>query len=586
MGAFVLFRKNSDTIDTETILNVFAKKGFSNNSLQFDLQSYKLVYYSKIKVKTPQVIKTEDELLLGVGTFIYKKKWGQDALYEILNSIKRNDLKLENIYGNYFFIHFIRDGLIHFYPSPSYSYNVFYNNNEEIFSSSFLAVFGGINKKFNVNHLAVTELLLTGNLAGPDTLINEIYRIENFTSFISKNFILHSTKPESFEDYHTDNVFTGFNQAVDFQLQNLNKYFQSTKNFILKNGICLGITGGFDSRLLLGYLIQNELFPEIYSTWRKEITNEFLNATKVAEKLGLKLNTQEHDVWSDIDREDFLDLLDHNLWFNDGLIRKHQLWTEEIKSRYYLVRLVNEKYINSSGVGGEQYRNNLRIKINNIYDINAWLKYEILLKYTDDPFYNNYYLNQSLNYLKSKYLNILGKETTNKIDYLTIKRYYNEIYNPSNRTIRNNIENQLYYFLSPFTDYNISRNAYAAIPWLGADFEFEKAMINKVNPELASINTDYGFKPNGKVILKQRSASLLKANLPFNVFWRLYRMRGNRSTYLSDMEKRFYGFDKYRKRVMGLDLPIDISIIAESSNLAPLILELGYFIDKFESKIR
>jgi hypothetical protein len=585
MGAFVLFKKSSNYIDRKGIENTFYKKGFKANPEKVNLKSHILWYYPKMKLGEVNLIKQGPKVLMGTGTFIYNQKWGLSALYDIINSISRDEFDVSRVKGDFLLLFGNNDGSIHFYPSPSYTYNIFYDKNETIFSSSFLAVLNGKNHRYSLNKAAISELLLTGNLVGPDTIINDIHRLEN-NSTLNNNYIHHHKRSSNAKrEYEYGKTINDLNKAVDYQLSVLRNYFSRVTPFFKEKGVGVGLTGGLDSRLLLGEMISHNIEPMIYSTWRKTHTDEFSNAKKLTKALGTELHYIRHKTWNKMTQESFLELLNNNFWYNDGLIRTHQLWSEEIKSKEYLYTLLGKNQINTSGVGGEQYRNNERLKVDKYYDFRKWLHYEVLLKHNDNPFPQKKETEKILDYVQEKIKTKLDLKSDHKIHYLDIKRYYNEIYNPANRTIRNNIENQSHYFLSPFTDFKVSQKAYSAIPWLGLDFDFEKKMINFLNPVLANIQTDYGFSPNEKIKYKERLLTYTKRSLSYKLLWALYRKNKPKSQLISNMNEKFPLIKNYIKTVEELNLPIDISIIMNSGFLSPLVLELGFFIKKFDNKL-
>ena len=585
MGAFTLSKTEHPLINLEAQKKVFQKKGFIHAPDEFDIGDYHLLYFSKIKIGEKSILKQGNELLIGVGTFVYEQKYGKKALTEIYKSIKDGQFDIRQVAGDFLLLLYDERGMFHFFPVPGYTYNVFYDEDERLISSSFLAILEGMDRQFTVNRHAVVELLLTGNLIGPDTMLKEISRLECISIFKTGNFIHHWIKPESETIFEKGRTTKGFDAAVKKQLDFLQHYFQNTKPFIQQKGLCLGLTGGFDSRLLLGAALSVGISPRIYSTWRAQNREEFTHAKNVAEKSGLFLNYRPHVSWQEMDEESFFDLIDENFWFNDGLIRTHQLWTEEIKTRRYLNGITGDFQINSSGVGGEQYRNNARIRTQKRHAFKPWLTYEVLLKHNDNPFNHKKDLATFLVYMEAKIKALLDLDFSGGIDYLGIKRYYNEIYNPANRTVRNNIENQLHYFLSTFTDFIVSQKAYAAIPWLGADFEFEAAMINRISPELGQIATDYGFTLLQKIPRKQRWLTHFKATVPPVIFWHVYRAKKRGATRWEQPNRKFSGVDRLADSINALSLPIDPAVIMKSSYLAPLVLELGWFLNKYERKL-
>lgn len=584
MGAFFLYRKDQE-INKGAIIDTFSNKGFKQLPFEIAFNDYKLILYPKIKIPEKHVFKLGDEVIIGIGTFIYKTFDGNEALKEIYSDIKRNTFHQCNVAGDFLILLKDRKDSIHLYPSCGYNYNVFYNKKESIFSSSFLAVLTASAKIVSINKPAVTEILLTGNLIGPDTIVNDIVRLENPSRLSSKDLIHHKANKNKAQftiDYHA----LSFSHEVDRQLEGLKAYIKNIKPFVQKHGIALGLTGGFDSRLLLGAFLSEGIKPKIYSTWRKTKTKEFTTAEKLAEKIGANINYLQHKSWVDKSSDEISETVEENYWFNDGLIRTHQLWIEEIKSKNYHENLIEPVKINTSGIGGEQYRNNERYRIKSTFDLRKWLKIEVLFKTIKNPFSDKKNESEFIDYLTHKINNLLRVENSNRINFNEIKRYYNELYNPANRTTRNNVENQLYYFLSPFSDYQLSQTAYKAIPHLGRDFGFEKEMINRIYPTLGEVKTDYGFAPQEKVSLKQRGFSLMKLALPLKLFRAVNMKRTKDSVYLKNLTNKWDIANELIENVEKLKIPVDLSIIGKSTFLSPMIIEIGYFIYKNKSRLR
>jgi hypothetical protein len=72
--------------------------------------------------------------------------------------------------------------------------------------------------------------------------------------------------------------------------------------------------------------------------------------------------------------------------------------------------------------------------------------------------------------------------------------------------------------------------------------------------------------------------------MPLWMYWKINQIR--KSKYITaDIIKKFEGISNYKTKVEELNLPINIGLIAENPFLAPLIIELGFFINKFENKL-
>ena len=578
MGGFALFQINNLT--EQSITDCFKKKGLVRLQ-KFVLGDYQLLLYNKIHFNNINHFTSEDSCIFSTGTIIYKGAFADSALKQILLNYQNSTLDITDIAGDFCIILFINKRIIIFTDQANI-YNIFYNKDLSIISSSFISICHSLPNLLTINRNATIESLLTGNLIGADTLFNEVKRYE-----------IGFRSPTSKPDFANQKMLPGKIQtnsrkdAIDQQINQLDNYINNISGFVNKYGLCLGLTGGFDSRLLLAILLRNQNIKkekiQIYSTWRKNITTEFINAQKVASAAGKKIISIEHREFNELPPEKASDLLIHNMWFNDGLVRTHQLWTEEIKTSDYLTRLVLPNLLNTSGVGGEQYRNSERL-LRGKHNFEKWVKYKLLFKHNANPFltkeaYQNFYF-----YFSSKLQRKLSLNNIKSISFPDIKKYGNEVYNPSNRTVRNNIENQLYYFLSPFTDFNISNFAYNAIPYLGIDFSFEAGMITKISPELASIISDYGFPPSKRHNLRQRSISIANNFIPAKVLW----VKNNKKKQSNSMElfvQHLPFTESYIAHIDRLNLGIDITTLSKSEFLWPLLVETGLLLEILKDKI-
>ena len=167
-----------------------------------------------------------------------------------------------------------------------------------------------------------------------------------------------------------------------------------------------------------------------------------------------------------------------------------------------------------------------------------------------------------------------------RLDHFHIKRYYNEIYNPANRTVRTNYENQLGFFLSPFTDATLSFPAYNAIPFLGISKGYEKDIIRHLEPAMASVMTDYGFDLEKGEPRSSAWLTYYKEMLPKSVYNRFYFSRKKKTHFLEDFENKFSFAPELTNLVKDLQLPLRLERLSQNAFLAPLIPATGYFIRK------
>lgn len=575
MGAIYISPNNQPI--PESVFEVFRRKGFGE-PLQHDFDQLKILAYHKQGMRIPNYLELDGYRMLVSGSVFYRGGTYRENLRLILEDIIKGELDYSELSGT-FFILLNHTGVNFFIMDRSGSQNIFFDTTNGIISTSFLAVLAaGRNRQLNLP--AITELLLTGNLMGPDTVISEVHRYERALSPDLTG--LRNMDPDvGLSDFSC----LSYTSELERQIGVLRNYFQRRADLFNELGIISGLTGGFDSRLLYFLLREQIDNYRIYTTYRRSQTAEQAIAKVITDQAGDDLYSPKQRSPLEINSNELLELINENIYFNDGLIRAHQYWLEEIKSKKYLLRLYGSYHVGFSGVGGEQYRNADYLSKQE-YGILNWINYELVYRQSGITLANNIRGREILSYIRNKIEALLGLDG-NKISFLNIKRYYNEVWNPSTRTLRNNIENQAMLFCSPFTDGKISRMAYSAVNHVKKGFRFERDMINAICPELAFVRTDYGFAPKGRVPLKYKIQPAAKTLLGLRHYHRLNLRRKSQpeSGYLKLVRHHpFLG--QYARKVNNLNVPINLNKLLSSNTLFPLVIELGLFLEEFNEYIQ
>jgi len=581
MGAF--FLSPSEFQIPLTVRNVFTKQGF-DQPVEFLFDNYKVLIYKKQLLDYFQTANLDESCVIAVGTFFYRKRKVKEGLSLFLNDFLNHSINLSEAVGSFIILvwHVKR---LYFYSDRSGIQNIFFNEKHKVASSSFLATtvaLSALSGKLKLNRDALVETLVTGNLIGPETLLEGITRYE---PSIHEN-LMGIERISIFKETQQFDIPKNFNVAIDEQLKSLRYYFQLISENLNTNGSITGITGGFDSRLLYLLIREQTNNCKLYSTAREKVTFEQICAQKFASEVNKPLYSLKHTILSRKEPTEVESFISQNFYFNDGIIRTHQIWLEEIKSRQYLFRLYSEEKIGFSGVGGEQYRNSEYLLKNN-YNFKNWVKYELIYKNSGNVFKNRRFHDQIAERISKKIRTILKiNKDSRSIQKKEIKRYYNECWNTANRTVRNNVENQLVYFLSPFTDYYVSKIAYRAIPFIGQTHRFEKEMITKLAPELSHIITNYGYSPNQSVPIKYILGVILKGVIGLRNFNYIYYYNKKRhQNGIVKLLKDQNSLVKYFKLIQNLDLPISIDKLYKNDFLAPLIIETGILLHLMDEYI-
>ncbi|RPI79453.1 MAG: hypothetical protein EHM45_02875 [Desulfobacteraceae bacterium] len=579
MGAFLIC---PDRVSTPRALDIFVKKGFSEPKI-IHLHSWSIYVYQKQWLEEPNYLETADSLFFSVGTVFYKGADYQAGLKLIREDFFKRTLDPDSLIGS-FFIFVKNKDQIGFFTDRAAIQNVFYHRKTRVISSSFLAVLvasGEIDGKQPLNPKAVWEVLTTGNLIGPDTLIHTIERYEP-----AIHSDLMGIPPIEFPTPKINPEGESQSDPIQRQIDFLDQYFGQFGEVMNRYGVISGLTGGLDSRLLYLLFKPHVKHHQLHTTSQMAPTTEFRIALKFAQAAGEAIISPPHLSPEKTDQTKLLSFIRENFYFNDGLIRTHQVWLEEIKGKDYLKRLYGDLHIGFSGVGGEQYRNS-QFLLRDRYRFRSWVWNELIFRYSGDAFSSSWERELFVEYLQKKIAELLGIEKTSAfITRYQIMRYFNEIWNPANRTMRNNIENQLTFFLSPFTDHGVSRRAYALVPYLRGGFDVEMEMIRRLAPELAQLETVYGFSPADRPSFLFQILPFVKRVLGLPLFNRLYYLRKRYSGHFLDLLLlKHPGLCPYIERVKALGMPLKIDRLAKNDFLAPLLIELGFFLTEMEESI-
>jgi hypothetical protein len=577
MGAFLLHKKTTD-IFSKREFDYFKERGFGEPH-RFSLGDWNLNLFSKTILKNKNYLFIDDSALFVTGTLIYHGEDYETSIKLLLIDKIKNNICADKIYGSFTIIFYIK-GQISILRDGSNVSNVYYNSVNTVISSSFLAACNAHDGTLSINKESITENLISGYLIGPVTIFNEIHRIEKDDIQSIGNIDVLSINNEEGEYKPID-----FEDALQEQLNCLGVYFKSTKRLADKFGVDSGLTGGFDSRLLLILALKYFRKVSFHSYWRNQRSREFECAKAICIKAGQVLKAVQVTYPLEMDRNQLAATMSAAFYYYDGHVRKHSYWHEEYNTLLYRKKILDGAGLGLHGIGGEQYRNEERVFFNHRIFFN-WIKYDLIYTSSGDCFNEKKFENDFIDSYQKKIQRIL-KINSRTIDWYEIKRFYNEIQIPGLRAVRTNIENSDIFFLSPFADYNVSKRAYNAIPFLGLSGYFQQQMIKRLDPEIAALLSDYGYDFFKGEPFYSKFNTLLKEFMPSPLFHQLYinRKGSHNDNNYRKFTDRFPELEELEQKVLDIQLPINLDILKTKSDLYPLIWEVGYLLLKFRSKL-
>lgn len=527
MGAFFLYKDENQEIDLQAAKAVFEKKGFVA-PVVFYLGKFTLLLYRKQLVTDANYLTLEDgSAVYATGTVVYKGLSYRDTLCALLEDFRRDRLDMDALLGNFCLIFYI-NGQIKILTDQLGVYHVFIDEHAARLSTSFLALLASYNQPQPLNRMAFYEKMSTGYIVGPDTLISGVRQltpqIQTEIKGTDLSFIVQSKKmaaPQTFKG--------SFNQCVEQQLHTLQEYYKNIAPLALEYGVDMGLSSGYDSRLMLLLAQQQNLPVSTHSHLTRGVHEaEVKIANSLAGALKVPFRTIETKKIEDLTEEQLQDIFQDGLYYYDGRTGDNSGAFSQTYTRAYKTQTLGCKRLRLNGEGGEIYRNYYYTSAPRVHFRN-WLKARLFYWFAEEFFQSTKNLSKVEDYLLKKISLQLKAPVNGWVDQSTLRRFYGEVHLPACEAFLANADNQLAFFLFPFMEAVNLEYAYQATPFIGLEGRFEAAMIEHLNPDIAAYPSHYGF-PINKPPLRYRLYSALRGYLPDQFWYRRKRWlnRGNK----------------------------------------------------------
>ena len=500
-----------------------------------------------------------------------------EALLVDFENVKFDNARL---IGHYF-IFIICNGKTFLLNDGTSLITAYHDKNGSFLTSSFI-IASSICKELTLSKQIVIENLITGGITGNDTLFSEIKRFSknSVSVFPEIDFNFPVVKEE------TRSLKTR-SQALEFQAEVLGNYLNDCKPLADEFGADTGLTGGFDSRLLLGCMKRHFNNLQVHSHFRSEPSIEYEIAKEIADGMKIRFVSPVVKSFKTYNEEELFILMESSYKFYDAQIRIHCNWNEEYNTLEYRLKVLNNKALGFHGIGGEQYRNADRLCLKS-WDLKKWLRYKIIRRTGGKVFTDQHTELALIDRMTSNIKEQLGMSINKKrITLGDLKRINNEVFTSSFRGARTSAENKLSFFLSPFADFHVSTSAYEIIPFLDCTNNFEIDLIKIISPVLASFQTNYGYSlKEGEPFRKYFVKTLFENFLPASTNWHIKEIikPGNPDS-IQNKIKTSNLLRQCIRNVGDLDLPLNIEKLLTRQDNAPLVLSLGFFLEKFKSRL-
>jgi len=584
MGGFILYNKVFETtFDIQVGIQCFIEKGFKKHK-QYTLNDYVLISFSKQLVQNENIWEDNARNKIFVfGTLIYRGNDYTNSKSEFLSDIVNQHVDLAKLKGT--FSAFIDlKGKIFFITDALNQYKIYYIEGKNVICSSFLALLSLYREKFRLNKSILFENLTTGCIWGDETILKQIKTFHYLLTekFVDNVIVLKNTKiaPPNFEQ-------KSFRTGIDNSLGQLKTALLEVANYVSHYKVDLGLSGGFDSRLLLVLCIKyfNSMNLSIHSNWKRKPDSDLEIARTIAQRTGLNYREIPVLEYFEMSPSQLLENIHHAMLFYDGQIRVNHSWIHEYRTSNYRKKILGSSKFGMSGLGGEQFRNSYSYAFDRV-DKRKFISSHVIGAFNIDCIIQQNLITKLADRIIDRAQHILDIDIEKKkLSFLEIQRFYSELWVIFGPGIRDHIENQISFYYSPFINDKLYHCSYSNHKLLGIDGKLEAALIKTINHDIASIETNYGKNFNTlskshilKLYLKNFATQKIKLWIKEKEYFNQYEQRIVRFKLHSKIKNLINIF-----KDIGLSINVDKFIINEIN--FSHVLSIAYLLQTFSHKI-
>lgn len=264
MGAFVLVT-HADGDERERTVSADGKaademrrRGLQQSKV-FETCAFTLRIYRRRRFETADYLEFQDgDFVVAIGTFLYSGKYGEEALAGLYEDLKKDRFSFEKSAGHFGVVARVEGRLLVFSDYCGMC-QLYANDDKSVISTSFLAVYATLDS-YTPNTQEIYEFLALTAFYGNRTLLEEIDRLDR------RRVHERLPQPKSHEkQIRLPELYDGGD--FDRHLQQAHRFLRehfSRLVAVFGDGISIGLTGGFDSRLVLAHLRAAGCHPRVY----------------------------------------------------------------------------------------------------------------------------------------------------------------------------------------------------------------------------------------------------------------------------------------------------------------------------------
>ena len=447
----------------------------------FETDAYIVDYYPKIANACSNCVTFSNEnFIFSVGTFLYRGQIGRRALelfFEQTNHLQ----ELRNCSGHFAF-DFKKNGETHLFRDAMGSQEVFLTRAFQCVTSSFLAAANAA-PRCSISEQEMYEYVFNGACLGTGTPVKEVTRLDLFERMtLDKPPSIIRERVEVCPEEARGTVF----DLIDHSLQTLLDY-TSELVALFGTNVSLALSGGYDSKLLLGLFRRSGSVPHLFVYGSSEDLDVRISR-HIAEVEGINIRHLNKSILCQPQPEQYPDVVRKNYFREDG-IDADGIFNSGAEQFARAERTKNDA-LHVNGGGGEIYRNFFYLLDRGISAREfVWCFYSQF-----DPVQcaNRFNVNEYEAAIARKVLDVFDLRN-NSLSRRQIECLYPYFRCRSWFGRENSVNNRYGYSVLPFFDYRIVSEA-LQIPIRYKHFgNFESALIQRANSVLANYPSSYGY---------------------------------------------------------------------------------------------
>ncbi len=589
MGAFFLYHSNKQ-LDLTNVSETFSRKGFAQ-PLRRRLGDWTLWLYRKQMIDVDNFFEADDgTLIVAVGTPVYRGRSYSDTLRCLLFDFQRGMIDQSQLCGS-FCVLFWNGRFISALTDRLNTLHVFFDEHKTVLSNSFLAILSGSPYPRPLNRLAACEKLSTGYIVSPDTLVDGIFQVDDlcYSKWSAEKDLLtwipHPTY--SVGDLHAH----GSGESLERQQTVLHEHFRLLNSINTEFHGELGLSDGFDSRLVLAcsQFLDSPISAHTHATKDGHDQSKSI-VEQIAQTHNINLVEVPTSQIEEHTPDSVAKIMEDNLYYYDGRCSHNMGAFSEVYTAEYRRKVIGSNRFSLNGLGGEIYRNYYYTNQGTV-PLDDWMRSKVYYYFASDAVGDSALYKAMHQHRMGKIFARIGAPSVaRRVDFLWRRRYYSEVRMPDCDANNNDAHNQLSFFHTPFMDARVVIEGLRATPYIGATGVYQAALINLINPSLASLPSHYGYQfskvPRGDILL-----AWVKGQVPDK--WLYYRNKMKDRKLALPGLPRFLSFlettpclVEIRDALLASGTIHDFNIAMLNYAQRPTTFSVGMFFKSFHHKIR